>query len=482
VPKLPTDLYGRWLALAHPEVALREDRETPPERWLQQIWRHQRLRREALTTIDGRPLRVLHPGFWNREPGPDFHDAVLQFGEGGTVTGDVEIDVATSGWRGHGHHDNPAYQKVVLHVVWDSASSNDPKPLLALRPFLDSPIAELAEWLTCEATELVPVHVAGQCSGPLGDLSADLIEELLLLAARVRLERKAAVIAARARDAGWEQALREGLFSALGYKHNIWPMRRIAELTAQFPVAGARSSAEKDDSVLLWQARLFGLSGQLPAELEESEASRYVRQLWDHWWRERDPFADSLLPATLWRAGGNRPANHPQRRLALAAHWLAAGELASTLEQWLSEPLTPAAALPALARRLQPSLRDPFWEHHWTLRSAKLARPQPLLGESRITDLAMNVILPWLWVRARRGGNGELLQTVEQRYFEWPEGEDNSVLRLARQRLLGRWQNPKPATAAAQQGLLQIVRDFCDHSSALCTDCRFPGLVRSLRL
>ena len=33
-------------------------------------------------------------------------------------------------------------------------------------------------------------------------------------------------------------------------------------------------------------------------------------------------------------------------------------------------------------------------------------------------------------------------------------------------------------TAAAQRGLLQIVRDFCDHSNAVCADCSFPALVR----
>jgi hypothetical protein len=32
--------------------------------------------------------------------------------------------------------------------------------------------------------------------------------------------------------------------------------------------------------------------------------------------------------------------------------------------------------------------------------------------------------------------------------------------------------------AAAQQGLLQILRDFCEHSNALCENCEFPELVR----
>jgi hypothetical protein len=33
-------------------------------------------------------------------------------------------------------------------------------------------------------------------------------------------------------------------------------------------------------------------------------------------------------------------------------------------------------------------------------------------------------------------------------------------------------------TASAQQGLMQIVRDFCEHSNAICEACRFPELVR----
>jgi hypothetical protein len=32
--------------------------------------------------------------------------------------------------------------------------------------------------------------------------------------------------------------------------------------------------------------------------------------------------------------------------------------------------------------------------------------------------------------------------------------------------------------AAAQQGLIQMVRDFCDHSNAICDHCKLPELVR----
>jgi hypothetical protein len=67
---------------------------------------------------------------------------------------------------------------------------------------------------------------------------------------------------------------------------------------------------------------------------------------------------------------------------------------------------------------------------------------------------------------------------VGRRFFAWLASEDNSVLKLARQRLLGTGKTGILQTAAAQQGLMQIVRDFCEHSNAVCADCRFPGLVR----
>ena len=39
---------------------------------------------------------------------------------------------------------------------------------------------------------------------------------------------------ARAKDAGWEAALWERLFRAIGYKNNIWPMQNLAETKARW--------------------------------------------------------------------------------------------------------------------------------------------------------------------------------------------------------------------------------------------------------
>ncbi|TAK97822.1 MAG: DUF2851 family protein [Verrucomicrobia bacterium] len=470
VTPLSDNFYARWRTRPGVGWSLREDAATPPERLLQAVWQHQRLHREHLKTLDGRPVRVLHPGFCSLEGGPDFRGAVIQIGDEPPRSGDVEVDLRSSGWRAHGHDRNPNFGNVILHVVWDGDAKTGTPTTLALREVLDAPLAELSLWLDHELPSL-PENLRGKCCAPLRELTDEETTLLLHEAAHVRLQSKAAQLASRARAAGWEQALWEGLFRGLGYKHNVWPMQNLAESRPRW--------LRRGDSVLQLQARLLGVSGLLPAELNRPADGdgHYLRRVWDCWWRERDEFADCIFPRAAWHLHGIRPANHPQRRVAAAAHWLLAGDLPARLQKWCATERKDFQLADSLLEVLQVE-RDEFWSWHWTFRSTRLAKPQPLLGETRATDLAINVILPWLWTRAKEGRNDDVRREVERRYFAWPAAEDNSLLRLARQRLLGT-RRIAFRNAALQQGLLQIVRDFCNHSNAICEECRFPELVRA---
>lgn len=466
---IPANVYATWRTARPGATALRED-APPPERLLQAVWQHQRVLREALTLADGRSVRVLHPGFLNREPGPDFRDALVQFGNEAPQRGDVEVDLAASGWRAHKHDVNPHFRAVVLHVVWEGTSASG-LPTLALKSRLDAPLGELAEWFGGDGATRSG-ELAGKCCGPLHALPRAELDAILQQAALIRLQLKAAHIAARARQVGWDCALWEGLFTALGYKHNVWPMRRLAELAG---------TTTEPLCLEAWQARLTGWSGLLPAELPRSQGAdaEYLRRLWDTWWRERERFDEVILPRAAWRMSGLRPANQPLRRLALAAHWLASGDLLARLERWFTRDVTTATLARSLLELLQPDA-DAFWSWHWTLKSPRLKKAQPLLGDARLTDLAVNVILPWLWARTAAGRNETLRTRAETRYLTWPAGEDNATLRLARERLFaGAPPRGLFLHAAAQQGLLQVVRDFCEHSNALCEHCPFPELVRA---
>ena len=177
--------------------------------------------------------------------------------------------------------------------------------------------------------------------------------------------------------------------------------------------------------------------------------------------------------------GGIRPANHPQRRVATAAHWAFRQNFCGEIDRWLERSIESPDLVESFSEILQVKY-DPFWSYHWTLKSVGFQNPHPLLGEQQLTDLAINVVLPWLYVRALSGQNEALAKVAEQRYFLWPAGEDNSILKLARQRLFGGVSAHFLKTAAQQQGLLQIVRDFCDHSDASCRECQFPELLKGV--
>jgi hypothetical protein len=483
---LSENFYAQWRTRLVVSDALRDENGLPSERLLQAVWQHQRIKRDALKTSDGKIVRVFHPGFISVEGGPDFCNAILQIGDAAPRSGDVEVDLRSGGWRAHGHDKNKNFQNVMLHVVWDGevqslkSKVQSLPAVLSLKNVLDAPLAELSLSLENEPLRSLPENLRGKCCAPLRELNETQLAELLRQAARVRFENKVAQFRARAKSVGWEQTLWENLFRALGYKHNVWPMQNLAEQKPHLLSAPLRLSGE---NLIELQARLLGVSGLLPDELTRAQKSSdtYLRHAWDFWWRERDEFENCILPRAAWKFHGLRPANHPQRRLALASHWLADKNFVSKIESWSAAEISEKKLLASLLEIFQVG-RDEFWSWHWTFKSARMKKPQPLLGDARVTDLAVNVVLPWLWVRAVEGKNEKIRREVERRFFAWPAAEDNSVLKLARQRLLGTASARVLKTAAAQQGLMQIVRDFCEHSNAVCDDCRFPELVRGWKI
>src|SRR5438270_13528649 len=88
-------------------------------------------------------------------------------------------------------------------------------------------------------------------------------------ASLIRFRRKGREFGARARQVGWEQSLWEGLFTALGYKQNVWPMRRLAELVPRL----LAHESKKHRAAFALQARLLGVSGLLPVDLTRAQAS-----------------------------------------------------------------------------------------------------------------------------------------------------------------------------------------------------------------
>ena len=82
--------------------------------------------RVHLRTTSGQSFEIVFQGRWSPDSGPDFRDAVIAFPTGRLSTGDLEIHVRASDWYRHGHQHDPAYDSVILHVVYLGRSRASP--------------------------------------------------------------------------------------------------------------------------------------------------------------------------------------------------------------------------------------------------------------------------------------------------------------------------------------------------------------------
>lgn len=65
------------------------------------------------------PWPLLRPGRAGRGPGPDIREAAFLHESGVPVAGDVEVHLRATDFVRHGHHLDPGYDGLVLHLVWE---------------------------------------------------------------------------------------------------------------------------------------------------------------------------------------------------------------------------------------------------------------------------------------------------------------------------------------------------------------------------
>lgn len=400
------------------------------------------------TTTGGDAVEVAQFGVWNREAGPDFSEAAVSIGGGEPTRGCIEFDPHARDWEHHGHATNPDYENVVLHVF---AAQGGARFFTRTRAHRLVPQVLLDLHALDEPPNPVPLAKPGLCCAPLRDLPEEKVREILRGAAQFRMRKKAARMARMAELHGSDEALYQSLATTLGYKSNKLPFTLIAQ---RVPLKLLLKNREDAGAIL------FGLSGFLDADLEHfaGDARGWLRELWDRWWRRRAEFERLAVARGEWRLGGQRPMNHPQRRVAA---------LAQIVRHWPKiRALAKACDVSAL-HNFFAELRDEFWDHHYTLTSARSEKRMALIGETRVAEMLANVFFPLaILSEPARWADFEKL----------PAALGNRRVETAALRLLAG--HPLRASLlksiANQQGLLQIYEDFCMQDASDCAACPFP--------
>ncbi|MEP4077416.1 DUF2851 family protein [Haloferula sp.] len=424
----------------------------PDELELQALWFAGAFGRD-FTDHQGRAIRIIQFGEWNRTAGPDFLRAVVEI-DGGKHDGALELDLEPADWEAHGHGSDPAFNDVVLHVTFRPPATTTFTRTAEHRevPHVSMP-AQLIQQALQLPTRDIAIARPGRCVHPLSKLPEDTLRSLLQQSSEHRAALKAARFLKTADAHGRDAALYHAAAETLGYRANALAMRLLAQ---RVPLSALK---ENPDDI---EALLFGAAGFLSPELHEKaplDTRDHLRQLWDTWWKHRGNW-ESTHPIP-WKLHGQRPANHPHRRVAA---------LATLVRNWptfrkraLGRPFSPKTTTAFLAE-----LADPFWTHRHTLSSAASARPIALFGKSQATELLANHLIPLALHEDPR--------LDFEAYLKLPAGAKNEKVRRCAIRLFGSEEVAKPwlKKAAHHQALLQIYHDFCLEDLSDCHDCPFP--------
>jgi len=475
------------------------------ERIVRCIWFDQSLATDRLRTDDARKLRVLSPGWWNLEAGPDFRNAALRFGSSAVVKGDVEVHLHASAWRAHGHHRDPSYNGVVLHVaLWNDAGSTTATtaagrsiPQLTLEPYLRTPLAEVVEAVDPSEYPEAAEASSGQCGDLLasGKVTLEWLSQFLDHAGDQRIAGKARRLAARAAGADDDQLLYEAIAEGLGYKRNKAP---ALELARRLPLAVLQERVERRPEgatrPLAAQALLLGTAGLLPgpdADPRLDDPTRehvgLLRRLWDELGQG---LADEALAESQWSFDATRPTNFPTRRIAALARFLAE-HLEDGISRAIRQALGPAGEPRPTPRELSRrrasllelflSLRDPFWDTRSRFGTRAMRRPARLVGSDRAHTLVINALLPVLLYQARRDSDRPFEELLHRIYATYPKLPSTSITRFMAMRLFGRPEGELELLRSArrQQGLYQVYADFCDSDQSTCQRCPLVRVLES---
>ena len=197
-----------------------------PERVLQGVWHDRLFSEEGLHVDDGRPIRILSPGWWNHSEGPDFRQAQIEFG-GRLLTGDVEIHVNHAAWTQHGHNQDGRYDNVILIVVLETTppstspttSAGKRIPTISLKPFLNSDLRKLAEEEALGQFSDLSLQSPGRCAEISETNDSVPLVRLLTFAGQWRLLNKARTLRERMDRVGPDQAVYESVLAACGFSH-----------------------------------------------------------------------------------------------------------------------------------------------------------------------------------------------------------------------------------------------------------------------
>ncbi|MCJ7934558.1 MAG: DUF2851 family protein [Chryseobacterium sp.] len=341
------------------------------EKLLQYLWNYKIFKHFDFKDIEGNSVEIIHFGKWNKDAGPDFLEAKIKI-SGLVLAGNIELHVRSSDWIFHNHSQDPNYQNVILHVIFQhdievSDLTGKNVPTLELKDYIDENILwkyerllNGSEFIACEKIfnqSKIPVHFhEGNILKKLAEKSQELEQSL-----------------AQYKN-NFEAVLFHSLAYSFGLKVNAHIFRQIAE-SIDFSIIN-----KIRQNPLQLEALFFGISGWLGHPED--------RQM-EIWKREFEFVSIKFNISGLQfhpKFLRLRPPNFPTIRLSQLA------DLYSR-QQHLFSKIIEAKNADQLYELFNAVKASEYWDFHFNFGTLSKFNPK-ILSKNFIDLLILNTVLP----------------------------------------------------------------------------------------
>ncbi|KUL19704.1 MAG: hypothetical protein XE13_0496 [Proteiniphilum sp. 51_7] len=415
---------------------------TSQEQLLHYVWKYRLYPSGSLVTADGNRVEVIDPGLQNMHAGPDFFNAKVRIGDV-LWAGNVEIHTSSAEWYLHGHHLDPVYNSVILHLagrinreVLNQKGESVPQSLLPL-----------PERVRANADYLLQSDHPLPCRDFLASMDQRLIRSWLDDLSLERLERKCNEIDTHLErfHHSWDEVFYVMLTRNFGFGINSRPFELLAR---SIPF---NYILRHNDELMMVEALLFGQAGLL---MEPGVNDPYYRQLQSDYQFLSAKYGLKSLESHLFRKMRIRPYSFPHVRIAQLASLLQqAGRLFSTILE--TEDLLRLTRL----FRCEPS---PYWATHYSFGKVS-PKTTKSLGAASIDILLINTVVPILFAYGRYTDLEEYCERALKLLCSL-KPEKNRIIQMFLDVGI------EPASAFHSQALIQLKKEYCDPKK--CLYCR----------
>lgn len=362
------------------------------EKLLQYLWNYKIFKHFDFKDIEGNSVEILHFGKWNKDAGPDFLDAKIKI-NGLLLAGNIELHVRSSDWIFHNHSQDPNYQNIILHVVFQhdievSELTEKSVPALELKNHIDENMVWKYEKLI-DGNQFIPCeNIFDKDKIPLHFHERNILKKLDEKA--MELEQSLA----RYKN-NFEAVLFHSFAYSFGLKVNAAIFRQMAESIDYSIVNKIRQNPFQ------LEALLFGISGWLDHP-EDNQMKVWKREF--EFIKVKFKIPDIKLYPKFLRL---RPPNFPTIRLSQLANLY-------FQHQNLFSKIMNVQNADQLYEVFKPIQASEYWDSHFNFGTVSKLQPKTL-SKDFIDLIILNTVLPLKYVY-QRYHNEEISEEILELY------------------------------------------------------------------